>query len=557
MPALPDPIRRQVQAEVDGYLLRYGAVAATQRRLLKDILSRNAETQFGREHGFTSIRTVEDYRRRVPIRDWLGISAYVDAIVDGRPDILVAEPLVFYHRTSGTTGKPKMIPFTARCEAHSKRTHRLWIYKHLVDDPALLSGRVMAVLNAKIEGYTHRGEAYGAVSGGVYSRMPPLVRRAYAHPYDVYEIKAPEARRYTLMRLSIEHECSFVFTGNPQSYLALFAFGETHAEPIIRDIHDGTLTPPGEIAPELRAAVTKRLRRNPERARALSQARERSGRFRPIDYWPGLRAVACWVGGSMGHFAGQLRDWCGAEMRFRDVGYMASEGIFSIPLGYDSPDSILALHGIVFEFVPEQSFGRPDAPALLAHEVEAGQNYHVVITTTGGLYRYAMNDVIRVTGFHDGSPLIRFLYKGSHVKNIAGEMMSIDHVMTAMAAAGAALGVKPKHFQAVADLDARRYVLHIEPVQPLPQTLLRQFLERFERELAQINENYAMFRHDRLLQPAGLCVMRPGWLQRIEQDHLARGTRDSQFKPLVLVDSVEHPEMLDFALDAAPEQLRA
>ena len=98
-----------------------------------------------------------------------------------------------------------MIPFTARCEAHSTRTHRMWIYKHLVDDPALLSGRVMAVLNAKIEGYTHRNEAYGAVSGGVYSRMPPLVRRAYAHPYDVYEIKIADARRYTLMRLSAEH----------------------------------------------------------------------------------------------------------------------------------------------------------------------------------------------------------------------------------------------------------------------------------------------------------------------------------------------------------------
>ena len=73
----------------------------------------------------------------------------------------------------------------------------------------------------------------------------------------------------------------------------------------------------------------------------------------------------------------------------------------------------------------------------LADEVEEGTNYHVVITTTGGLYRYAMNDVVRVTGFHDGSPLIRFLYKGSHVKNIAGEMMSIDHVMTAMSAIGA------------------------------------------------------------------------------------------------------------------------
>lgn len=556
MPALSDPTHRQVRSAYDRFVRQYPATRQTQQRVLKDILRRNAGTRFGQEHGFARIRSIDDYRRQVPIRDWLAISPYVDAIVDGERDILVADPLVFYHRTSGTTGKPKMIPFTARCETHSRLTHRMWIYKHLLDDPALLSGKVMAVLNAKIEGYTHRDEAYGAVSGGVFGRMPVLVRDAYAHPYDVYEIKTPEARRYTLMRLSAERGCTFLFTGNPSSYLALFDFGEKHADAIIRDIHDGTLTPPAEIPDDLRSAVTKGLRRNPARARALAEARARSGRFRPLEYWPGLRAIGCWVGGSMGHFSGQLRDWCGEQIRFRDVGYMASEGIFSIPLGYDSPDSVLALHGIVFEFVPEQSFGRPDAPALLADEVEAGQNYHAVITTTGGLYRYAMNDVVRVAGFHDGSPLIRFLYKGSHVKNLAGEMMSIDHVMTAMANLGKAYSVKPRHFQVVADLEARRYVLHIEPAETLAPSLLRQMLDGFERELAEINENYAMFRADRLLQPAALRVMQRGWFDRIAQQHLARGIRDSQFKPLVLVDAVEVPEMAESAIDPAPEALQ-
>src|SRR5271154_6491130 len=102
----------------------------------------------------------------------------------------------------------------------------------------------------------------------------------------------------------------------------------------------------------------------------------------------------------------------------RDAGYMASEGVFSIPLNDDNPDGVLTLHSNFYEFVPEHEFGRPDARALLAHEIEPGQNYHVVISTTGGLYRYAMNDVIRVAGMEAGSPTLRFLYKGGNVQNI-------------------------------------------------------------------------------------------------------------------------------------------
>ena len=70
-------------------------------------------------------------------------------------------------------------------------------------------------------------------------------------------------------------------------------------------------------------------------------------------------------------------------------------------------------------------------------------------------------------------------------------------------------------------------------------------------------ENYAMFRLDRLLKPAGLCVMKQGWFDRIAQDHLARGIRDSQFKPLVLVDSVERPDMLESTVEPELEKQRA
>ena len=111
-----------IQAAVDRFMAHYAATAETQQALLASILRRNAGTDFGREHGFGNLRTVQDYRQRVPIREWDDIAPYVDPIVDGRSGVLTKEPPFFFQRTTGTTGKPKMMPFTRRCLAGAKLT---------------------------------------------------------------------------------------------------------------------------------------------------------------------------------------------------------------------------------------------------------------------------------------------------------------------------------------------------------------------------------------------------------------------------------------------------
>jgi hypothetical protein len=541
--------KSSVERAVGRFMRQYDSARETQQTLIKGILQRNAGTVFGKEHGFQKARTIEDYQRQVPIRNWAEISPYVDAVVEGRLDTLTKEEPFFFQRTTGTTGKPKMIPFTRRCQAASLLTHRMWIYKHLLDNQNLLKGRIMAVLNAGVDGYTGRRVPFGSVSGNIYFRMPAIIRRAYSHPYDVYHVMDVDARRYTLLRFAVEQNCSFAFTGNPSSLLAIFEFANRHGAMLIRDIHDGTLANEFDVPDHLRVFALNELRPNPRRARVLAKAMEGGGKLQPVDYWPQLEALGCWIGGSMGHFAHMLREWCGESFRFRDVGYMASEGVFSIPLSSDSPDGVLALHSAFFEFVPERDFGRADAPVLLAHEIEPGHNYHVIITTTGGLYRYAMNDVIRVSAMQDGSPIIRFLYKGGNVQNLQGEMVTADHVMCTMSALTAEFGIKFHHFQVVAELNDRRYVLHIEPAGEIPRHTLRQLLQSFERELGNFNENYLMFRADRLIGAPCLRVMSRGWFDRLSRDHIARSGRDSQFKPSVLASAVEHPEMVETSIE--------
>jgi hypothetical protein len=538
-----------LKEEIDRFLVQYDSPRETQASLLASILKRNADTWFGREHGFAKIYDTAEYQRRVPIRQWADIAPYIDEVVEGKPGVLTKEAPFYYHHTTGTAGKPKMIPVTRRCEDLSKLTHRLWVLKALRDNPGLLKSGVMAVLNTAVDSYTRRREAYGAVSGNIYFRLPQIIRKAYCHPYDVFAVEEIDSRRYALMRFALDKECSFAFTGNPMGLVTAFDFADRHSEILIRDIHDGKLAAEFPLPDALHATALNQLRPNPRRARLLEAGRRRTGRLCPSDYWPGLSMVGCWIGGSMGHFVPRLREWCAADIPFRDVGYMASEGIFSIPQANETLDGLPALHAVFFEFLAEHDFGKPDARALLAHELEPGQNYHVVVTTTGGLYRYAMNDVIRVGGRQQATPLIRFLYKGGQVQNLQGEMMTVEHVAAAMKTLDEENSFRLRHFQLVGELERRGYALHIEPAQTLAPGELHQLLASFDRALIAANEIYGYLRADRLLVPPRLSVMQKGWFDRIAADHMARSGRDSQFKPAVLVSRPEHPEMVEHSLD--------
>ncbi len=536
------------RSTIEHFMAQQADIAESQRITLETLVGRNRDTAFGKEHGFANIRTVADYRSQVPVRGWNEISPYVDRVVKGEHDTLTQEPPVLYHWTSGTTGTPKMIPFTRACEAATKHSLRIWLYTALRDNPRMLDGRIFALVNPGIDAFTDTQIPYGSVSGNLYFRLPKFVRHQYSNSYDAYHIEDLQSRFYTILRFALEQNCSFAVTGNPAGLRQMFEMTDKMGELLIKDIHDGTLSNRFTVPAHVRTAAINDLAPNPARARALMQAKRANGVLRPVDYWPDLELAGVWLGGSMGHFAPSLREWCGDTFQFRDIGYMASEGIFSIPLANGTPDSALALHSAFFEFIPEAEFGREDAPVLLAHELEAGRNYQVVVTTSGGLYRYAINDVMRVSEMVGDAPRVRFLYKGNNIQNIQGEMVSVDHVTAAIAASAAPLGIALRHFQVAADQADRRYILHIEPTHAVPTPALHALLRAFEAELRKQNVNYEYFRDHAYLGTPRLKLMREGWYARINADQGGQGYRAAQFKPSVLAGAAQHPEMTEMEI---------
>jgi len=247
----------------------------------------------------------------------------------------------------------------------------------------------------------------------------------------VGEVKDIHAKYYLALRLSLPCPVGLIIAANPSTLINLARAGDRDRELLIRDIHDGTLSDCYPIPPSVRQAVRNRIGKDRERARDLEAIIRRTGTLYPKDYWPSYCVLGNWMGGSMGTYLRHYPRYFDA-MPVRDVGLIASEGRMTIPLSDNTPAGVLDITSHYFEFIPEEEGDSPQPTLLRADELIEGRHYYIVPTTAYGLYRYHIRDVVRVVGFHNRTPLIEFLSKGSHFANLAGEKLSEYHVAQAM-----------------------------------------------------------------------------------------------------------------------------
>lgn len=129
--------------------------------------------------------------------------------------------------------------------------------------------------------------------------------------------------------------------------------------------------------------------------------------------WPHLRLISCWAGGAAADSIPLLKSYF-PNVVIEPKGLLATEAFVSFP--YDGQASALSLRSHFFEFEKGDSI-------FLAHELKAGERYSVVVTTSGGFYRYRLHDVIEVVGHVDQCPLLRFIGRADAVVDLRGEKL--------------------------------------------------------------------------------------------------------------------------------------
>jgi hypothetical protein len=523
-----------------------------QDRLLRKILETNADTEFGRHHGFGGITSVQRFQERVPISTYEDLEPYITAEMHGRPNQLTKDPPVLFTTTSGTTGNRKYIPMTREGKRAKSHLTWLWFCGLYRDHPGIVGGRILSVVSPEVESHAPSGVPIGAESGHAYRTMPGPVRSIYTAPYGVFAIEDYEAKYYTLLRLAAGQNISCIATVNPSTVLLLGDRLAQHTESIIRDVRDGSLSSQFSVPQELRDSL--HLRPDPERARHLERAAAAAGGLlRPGLAWPELSAVGCWKGGTVGAYLAKFETYFPQGLPVRDFGYYATELRGSVPLSDQGDAGTIAIGTNVLEFHPADDDRAPEGRQLLTvDQLQVGQRYFVYVTNASGLYRYDMNDIVEVAGHYGQTPLIRFIQKGKGVVSFTGEKLYEVQVIAAVEAALAALRGRYHFIAAVAELvegTTPRLVFLIEFDDPVAEHDGSALVDRLDAALGDQNDEYQTKRKSLRYGAPIIRVIRNGEYDRYRRHMVETGQRaDGQFKVLRLTSDTS------FATEFAAER---
>lgn len=501
----------------------------TQDALLASILRPAADSAFGREHGFGSVRGYRDFAARVPVRGYDTLAAWFERVWKGETSALLpaGERVLMFAMTSGTTARPKYIPITSRVLADCRRGWNIWGLAALLDHPACIMRHIVQVTSPMEDHRSPAGVPCGAITGLLAATQKRLVRKYYTSPLAVSRIADPTLKYYTIMRLAIPRDVSWMVTANPATLLALARVADEHKASLIRDIHDGSLTGPGGIDNGIRAELAPRLTADAACADRLEQIVARSGRLCPRDYWR-LGFVAHWTGGTMGLYRPQFAPIFGS-LPARDVGLIASEGRMSIPLSDERPAGVLEVTSQFFEFIPAAEYGGNRPTVLRSHEVTEGEDYFLVLTNAGGLYRYDIGDRVRVVDRMGEAPLIEFLSRDAHTASMAGEKLTEDQVVLALRSLQEAGGEDlARCILAPVWADVPYYRLYIAADRA---RTTRDAAARLDEALSRVNVEYESKRKSLRLGPLQVAALPPEVLaERDRRLRTARSRNAEQFK---------------------------
>ncbi|MEZ4815721.1 MAG: GH3 auxin-responsive promoter family protein [Bdellovibrionota bacterium] len=510
-----------------------------QMRLMK-IIKKNAQTEYGKAHSFDKIKSVEDFRKLVPINDYEDLRPWIEKEDQTGESSITHKGAVRYAVTSGTTGKPKFIPVLESTLKRQKLIQHLFIYRMLKSAPSMLDGKILSIVSPAVEGYvTDSGKPYGSTSGHMYESIPKLIRKRYIVPSKIFGIHDYDTKYHAILRLAIQaKDITFVSTANPSTLARLAKLFRERGQELIKELAEGTFSEMSKLNYAQQVTMKEALTKNPERAEELKKIwEERKGNVRFQDIWPSIAAVACWTGGSSSIFLDQMKGEFKPGTLLRDLGYLSSEFRGTIPFSDDTNAGIPTFRSHYMEFVQRDDWDNGLMKFVDLHELKNGDQYYIFVTSDFGLYRYNMNDIVEVDGFFNKVPLLRFIQKGKGVTNITGEKLYENQVLCAVDQLEKHLDLHSNFFLMVADEADSRYTFYYEPFdESSSSTAGKQgdIQSRLDTLLREINIEYDVKRSSGRLKDLDVAVLKTGSYEEFKRHAISNGQREGQFKIVAL-----------------------
>lgn len=317
------------------------------------LIASGRETEFGETFGFNDIQNYSDFIRNVPVQTYDSLKPWIERTRNGEQHLLWPTEVKWFAKSSGTTNdKSKLIPVTDEslqdCHFHAGKD-MITLYCSNFPEHQLFTGKNLAL------GGSHRTDEHdfhetyqGDVSAIVIQNLPMWADYFRAPNVDIALMSEWNEKLHSIAE-STRNENVVSLAGVPSWMIVV-----------------------------------------------LRKVLELSGKKTIAEVWPNLE-IYFHGGVSLSPYRPQLKELLGKPINYLEL-YNASEGFFGMQDQKGSGDLLLMLdYGIFYEFVPQSEWSSENPKTLQLHEVKPGEPYAILITTTGGLWRYSLGDTIEFT----------------------------------------------------------------------------------------------------------------------------------------------------------------
>ncbi|TBX71215.1 GH3 auxin-responsive promoter family protein [Flavobacterium silvisoli] len=324
---------------------------ATQKKIFRELLAAAKDTQFGKDHGFSEIKTFEDFALRVPVRDYEALRPYVDRVVKGEENILWKGKPIYFAKTSGTTSGAKYIPLTAASMPYHIEAARNAIlsYIHETGKADFVDGKMIFLQGSPVL-EEKNGIKLGRLSGIVAHYVPKYLQKNRMPSWETNCIEDWETKVDAIVEETF-HENMSVISGIP-SWVQMY----------FEKLQQKGNKPVGEIFKNFNLFI-----------------------YGGVNYEP---------------YRAKFENLIGRKVDSIEL-FPASEGFFAYQDSQKEKGMLLLLNsGIFYEFIKAEDFFTENPKRHTIGEVELGMNYVLIISTNAGLWAYNIGDTVQFTSLN-------------------------------------------------------------------------------------------------------------------------------------------------------------
>ena len=407
---------------------------------------------FGREHQFENIKNVQDYQNQVQIADYEDLKSYIEKIKKGQRNILWTETPEYFAKTSGTTSGSKYIPISKEGMPFQIAAAQSAIFHYIAqkNNANFVNGKMIF-----LQGSPELEEIFGIKTG----RLSGIV----AHHIPKYLQKN---------RL-------------PSLETNLIEDWETKVDAIVKETEKQDMTIISGIPPWLIMYFEKLIERNGKKI---------------TDLFPNLQLI---ITGGVNYepYREKMQELLGKQVDTIQT-FPASEGFFAFQDDYEKEGLLLLTnHGIFYEFIPLEHYGKPNAERLTLKDIELHKDYALILTTNSGLWSYSIGDVVR---FISKKPY-RILVSGrtKHFTSAFGEHVIAFEVEEALKATVESFPAQITEFHLAPQVNPAEGLPYHEwfiEFEKAPQNL-QDFRKKLDEEMRKRNTYYDDLISGNILQP--------------------------------------------------------